>query len=69
MSDRLFPHGLNVIVDLWRGFSAMQFDECGNALSDFMHFPAGTKYSEICDWFDCRYPGGCMELDAIIERK
>ena len=47
----------------------MQFDECGNTLSDFMHFPAGTKCAEIYDWFDCRYPGGCMALDAIIERK
>jgi len=62
-------HALDTIVNLWKAFSSVEFDEYGYTRSAFMHFPRGTKCVEIYDWFDCRYPGGCIELDAIIERK
>jgi len=65
----LFPHGLDVIVDLWKAFSAMKVDANDCILSKFMDFPVGTKRQEVYEWFDRRFPDGCMGLDAIVEGK
>jgi len=60
---------LSIILQLWRDLSEFEFDESGRLIESFIHFPKGTHMQIVYDWFDCRYPGGCMELDAIIERK
>lgn len=60
---------LQEIIRLWKAFRDEETDEDGQIAIPFLHFGSGTKVSEIYDWFDCRYPGGCCALDAILEGK
>ena len=60
---------LSRIIGLWRAFTALEVDADNRIIVPFMDFPAGTKRQEIYEWFECRYPDGCMGLDAIVEDK
>lgn len=50
------------LEQFWEEFCSIKQDEDFNIKKEFLWFPAGTNESDICKWFDEKYPGGLYKL-------